>query len=552
MLTIVFLYKMSILFFKAFLNNKRSLFGMYIVCIVTMLLSIFSTAVMAYISMATPIGPWIAPTLVLLVTLFLRLFFSSSTTVPVIALSTIGGSLGGILATAFGFSFPTLYFLDKNLFLDWMAHPSYFIGVVGLLALAAGGFGLAVAQIIEKKLLKEEKMPFPIGQLVYKLIAVQNNIQKAWQLIIGLFSTIIFCTFTPTNLRIFQGLQMSIFTIPAITVRLDQLPMLWAIGFVTGHVILKPLVLGVFAKLFIVDPFNKLFFLSIPNEDFLMAFCSGIVVASASASFIGLPKAIKQSWNNLKQQGLHHISLRNNIQSLYVPELLIMIIISGIFLTYFKFPFFIQFYVMVSTFISSYQIAAIAGKIGLALLGRFATFVMVPAYILGGLSYTQLVIIATFVEASGGVATDALFGRKTAQLAQLPKEKVVFIQWLGLITSCITLGFVMWILIHHFGLGSEELTAQRSQARALLLNFTNFNYIVLIVGAIFGYSIEKLFKISPMLMLGGLLMSFNYSLLLILGGLSTYLVKNREDWEPFWSGVFAGNSIWVVIRALFV
>jgi len=538
---------------------------MYIVSLIlTVIFSMFSTSVMAYISMATPIGPWIAPTLVLLATILLKGISRSSSneTVHLIAFSAIGGSIGGILATAFGFSFPTLYFLDPVLFLSWMATPWYFAMIVSWLALSAGGFGLLAANLFEKKLIIDEQMPFPIGQLIYKMIAVQHNIRKAWELVVGLISTLFFCalqngviglpSLIPTSLRILKGFQYFPFTIPGITIRLDQLPMLWAIGFITGHVIAKPLALGVVAKLLVVDPLNATFFASIKNQDFLMAFCGGIVISSAGASFIELPKMVKQGWNNWNNKhDKNNESLLVTARSLLrMPEFIVIACLLFGFLTYFKFSIFTQIYLVVGAFVCTYQIVAIAGKIGLALLGRFATFVMAPAYVLFGLPYTQLVIIATFIEAAGGVATDVLFGRKTAQLAQLSHKKVIFIQWLGLFVSSLTLGFVMWLLIHHFGLGSEELVAQRSQARALLLNFTNFNYIVLVLGAVFGYTIKKFFKVSPMLMLSGLLMSLNYSLLLIGGGLSTRLVGHREDWEPFWSGVFAGNSIWVVVRAL--
>src|SRR5579872_7398337 len=105
--------------------------------IIGVLLSIFSTAVMSYISMATPIGPWIAPTLVLLAMLVIRLFYRGRDYGQEIVLATFSGSSGGILATSFGFSFPTLYFLDPVLFNSWMSSPLYFAGVMSAIALSA-------------------------------------------------------------------------------------------------------------------------------------------------------------------------------------------------------------------------------------------------------------------------------------------------------------------------------------------------------------------------------------------------------------------------------
>ena len=94
--------------------------------VVGCLLAVFSTAVMGYISMATPIGPWIAPTLVLFASVIFKLIYSNKSSGKNIVLATATGSIGGILAVACGFSFPTLYFLDKSLFNSWLASPVFF------------------------------------------------------------------------------------------------------------------------------------------------------------------------------------------------------------------------------------------------------------------------------------------------------------------------------------------------------------------------------------------------------------------------------------------
>src|ERR1700722_8867627 len=100
---------------------------------VSFLLSIFSTAVMSYIAMATPIGPWIAPTLVLLALVLMRILGARGPLDTRIAYGTTSGAVGGILATACGCSFPALYFIDPVLFESWMANPWYFCTSIGLL-----------------------------------------------------------------------------------------------------------------------------------------------------------------------------------------------------------------------------------------------------------------------------------------------------------------------------------------------------------------------------------------------------------------------------------
>ena len=64
-----------------------------ITILISILLSLFSTAVMSYIAMATPIGPWIAPTLVLFALLLFRLF-RKKTSNTAIVLAVSAGSVG--------------------------------------------------------------------------------------------------------------------------------------------------------------------------------------------------------------------------------------------------------------------------------------------------------------------------------------------------------------------------------------------------------------------------------------------------------------------------
>jgi hypothetical protein len=219
------------------------------------------------------------------------------------------------------------------------------------------------------------------------------------------------------------------------------------------------------------------------------------------------------------------------------------------FLSYFAFPWYVQLYIIICSAITTYQIAAIAGRIGLALLGRFATFVMVPAMIIFNLNYVHLVFIATFVEMSGGIAADVLFGRKLAQLSDFSRAHMRQYQLLGLFVASVSIGIIFWLLINHFGLGSPELFAYRAQSRQLLIQAQQFDYGVLILGALFGMVLQAL-KLNPMLVLGGLLMPLDMTLGLVFGGLLAYLASDKESWYPLWSGVFAGNSLCMLYKAI--
>ncbi|MCK5633008.1 OPT/YSL family transporter [bacterium] len=543
--------------------------------VLSIFFSVFSTVVMSYLAMAIPIGPWIAPTLALIGMLVFSFFKMDKTKkISKIALATSAGSVGGILANAVAFYFPTLYFLDKNLFDAWMVQPFYFSAVVTALGFVSGWFGLWIANLLEDKFVVQEKLAFPIGQLVHKTIIAQGQVEKAFELVVGFFSTTAFCFLQdglfgfkfsnllswltiPKSVTLLCPRLISVFKIPA--VKLDMWPMLWALGFVTGHVIAFPLAVGLGAKILLVGPLNKLAFSAIPSLQFILTFSSGMVLFGAVFGLIATPKVLWKAIKNILHNGLGTASKdskknKKKIGYVNIVEFFLLLIPMISFLTYFGFSLISQLYLIVFAFVCAYQIANIAGKIGLAFMGRFATFVMVPAIFLFRLDVIQIVVVVTFVGVCGGVATDVLFGRKLARLAGISSIKIKTYQYLGLIVSSLCVGFVFWLLINHFGLGSQDLFAYRAQNRWLLIRTLNdaksFNVYVLLLGFLFGYLLKKL-KVSPMLALGGLFMPVNITLGLVLGGFGAMLTKNKEEWFPFWSGVYAANSVWMLLKAIF-
>jgi hypothetical protein len=525
-----------------------------ITIIVSILFSLLSTVVIGYIALATPIGPWMEMTLVLLGTLFFNLIFSKVSQahkVQALAFSTAAGGIAGAVAMACAFSFPTLYFLDPNLFNTWMSNPFTFIALLAALVIAAGSFGIAIGMWCQPSLMQNPDMVFPIGQMVYNMIAIQNQTKKALQLAFGAASALFYClvqTFTallPARLTLLPAYHLAAFDIPLVTTRTDMIPMFWAIGFTTGHVIAIPLLVAVITRIFLVDPIHHFWFANLSSTDYILAFGAGMAIQGALLGLIDIPKILKKSFKNLFAS-----TQSNQTASKKTKGYLLLILLSLVFLTYFSFSIPAQVYLLLCTALCTYQLLVIAGRLGIAPLGRFATFVMVPGLILFGFNAMQVTIVATFVEIAGVVAVDMMFGQKVAQLADISKKKMLVYQWLGLLISAFAIGVIFLLLINHFGLGSPELIASRAQSRAVLVHAFNFNYWVMILGFIFSYSL-KFIGVNPTLVFGGLLMGLDTSLMLIAGGLSTYLVKDKEEHYPFWSGVYATNSLWIFIKMLF-
>jgi len=529
------------------------------IIIVSVLLSLFSTAVMCYISMATPIGPWIAPTLVLCGLLLFKLF-AYRVNSAALALVTSAGSIGGIAATAIGFSYPALYFLDPTLFNAWMMKPIFFVSVVSLLTFIGGGLGIWIADWCEDKLLIKEELAFPIGQLVYKtIVAMSNHMRKAYELMVGFASTIVFCllqdgvmripSVIPKSLTMINAMKVGFINIP--TINLDLFPLVWAIGFVTGHVIALPLAVGAASRILFLDPLHKTsWFCHLTSMEFILAFCSGMILMGAMSSFIGLPKQLWRGIQKMRSNFAAGTTLKGNgISKNMLLEFGFFLILFVLFFSYFEFSLLAQCYMLLFTIICAYQIAVIAGRIGMALMGRYATFVMVPGMLLFGFNAVQLVLISTLVEMCGGVATDVLFGRKLALLAGIDRAVMKRYQYFGLIVSSLSIGFIFWLLVSHFQLGSDQLFAQKAQGRQLLVAVRQFDPYVLLIGMLFGFLLQKI-RINPALVFGGLLMPINLVVGLVLGGLCTLCVSDKEAWYPLWSGVYAANSIWMLLQAM--
>ncbi len=553
----------------------------FLTLIISILFSFFATAIMSYISMATVIGPWIDTTLVLMGMLIFSLFrswYSDSALRRALGLSTAAGGIGGILATGAGFSFPTLFFVDNARFCALLNSPFLWAITVSSVAFAAGSLGLVIAHVFEHTFIVKEELSFPIGELVYKMINAADSMRKAFMLGAGLLSSSVFLgirgsiSFLQRPLVLLYKHSWGFIALPHIAVQTDLLPMFWAIGFVTGHVIAIPLLLGILAKYLCIEPLHKLYgagcalvaksglgqcaegivmHSTLSMHDFTIAFCSGMVLYGAVLSFFSLPRIVVSAYRNMRAKtGGFFTNYTLQGSPLVWAVGLAMLGVNSWILSYFEFSWLAQLYLLVFTVICTYQMLFIAGKIGLAPLGRFATFVLVPGMFLFGFTPLQITLVSMYVEIAGGVACDALFGRKMAHLAGIDRPSIHCYQWLGLVISSLCVGAVMWVFVNHFGIGAEPgaLAVAKGASRALLVNVKSFDIATLLLGMFFGYLL-KLARVNAVLLLGGILMSPDLSVMLILGGLSTYLVADKEQYYPFWSGVFAANSLWMLVKA---
>lgn len=525
--------------------------------------SVFAVAVIGYISMSAGIGPWVELVVALLVLLLARLLCRgkrASRGGGLIGLTTSAAGIAGIAATACGFTFPTLYFVDKTLFTSWLSSPFYFSAIVAAVVLVAGVFSFAVTRLFGDVLLADPKMPFPIGQMVARVVGAQQSVKKSLELITGmgaafLYNVAHFFCGLPRVITVFAGRTWAYIKLPVIAVPLDQFAIFVAIGFIAGELLLIPLLAGVGSRIFLAGPLHTAFFTHLSFDDFIYAFGSGLVLQEAVFGFSKLPKAFHSAVKGMREKvsdagasGSTGGAIGKAAASWgIIATGLVAIAGTVVYFSYFGCSLVSQLYVLFFSLVWVYQLLLIGGKTGLAPVGRFATFVMLPGIFLFRWDAVQATLVALFVSLAGGIAVDIMFGRKMAQESDISQREVTKYQLLGLVVSAAVMGVVFWLLINHFGLGSAELLAQKAQARAVLLSVFNFDFVALILGTCFGILLHFL-HINTALVFTGLVFPVTQSLMLVVGGLVALFSKNRQDWEPFWSGVFAAGSIWMLLR----
>lgn len=136
--------------------------------VVSAFFAILASIVLLYISIASGIGPWIAPVIVLAVSPFAYLFsgnkyaFSQS-----LARIQVAGAYTGLLAVAVGFTLPTYFFVDKAYYMDLIINrPVYIATCVGLFVLIWSIVGTILGNVFAHHFLQDGELKVPVADLI--------------------------------------------------------------------------------------------------------------------------------------------------------------------------------------------------------------------------------------------------------------------------------------------------------------------------------------------------------------------------------------------------
>ena len=424
-----------------------------------------------------------------------------------------------------------------------------------------------------------KNLPFPVSQLTYQTATSQTHKRQGILFLTGTCSALAisflrdglfkFQGFIPKNIHFFQywvGKELT----------LSIWPTLWAIGYTTGIQIAIPLLVGVASKYIILDAINnhsRYFSFSLfepfTHLTFATAFCSGLVLTEVSLGIIKQTTTIKVTLYNyfisitsLKQviktiikpkkqlPFFSHSLWKQTSIAVAILEPIIAIFSFFFLFSYLRFSLLSQAAFLLFTIIASYEICFIGCKIGLVQFGRFSVFVLIPMILFFKINFVQITAVCVFFNICAATASDLLFDYKTGSYCNIDKSQLHIAQWIGLIATSLSIGFILHLLFTQLELGSAELFAHRGRSKALLITSLNFNYYVVAAGSFYGL-ILKQFNISPTMTLGGIIMPNNITFGLVIGGLINYVTnKKYTDILPFFSGIFASETLWIIITLL--
>jgi uncharacterized oligopeptide transporter (OPT) family protein len=540
--------------------------------------TVVSVLILSYVSIATILGPWIAPTIILFSTvissLLLRIRQKSFSLQDLVKIQAIAAG-GGIIATGVGFSLPIIFFLEPEVFDQWMKAPGYFCCMLGIVCFVGGLLGLCLGRLFSKSLIKKKGLPFPVSQLTFNVAAAEQQTGKIKALLAGISSTL-FLLFLRDGIGRWKGCLPRYFSLfPSIfqdELSLSIRPMLWATGYCAGLETVLPLLVGLFSKYLILYPLNNharflpiALFQPYTPMQIAFAFCCGILLYEV---FYAIPRYDKifPKLRTFYETAKNKASLlANNFRKhrtgfkprlsliskvILYGEPIIALVSTFLLLSYFKFSLLAQIALILFSLVACYQVCFISGEVGLVQLGRFSTLVTLPMYILFRLSFVQITIVCVFFNVCAAVASDLLFDYKTGSLCGIEQTRMHRYQWLGLAISALSIGAVLWLLFSYHTIGSPELFAQRAQAKAAIILTFRFDKIVIFAGFLFAFILKK-FKISPAMTFGGILMPNNMTFALLTGGFLNYFLrksKNSAFFDFFSAGVFSSESLWVFIN----
>ncbi len=497
--------------------------------------SVMSTGMMSFLTMNTQLGPWVAPVFVVVCMVFVIPFIKSKWFYEHAIVAIASGSAGGMIGICLGLSFPSFYFLHKELFESWLAEPIKLCAVIFCFVMSASLYALFLGFFLRHYFLHEPRAKFPMSQLVYDVIFVDEQQKSHHRMVAGVGVATLW-----NSLMLLGRSSLAVYA-----PQLHMLPLLLSVGFVAGMVIALPVFVGFCIRLIVLDGVRMYTGSNLSLNSFLITFCTGMLM-------VALARMIFLAWKNRKSKKVHE---RNQYWHKKIKEHNIFkwyaVIVAGMCAIFYFFGGFliVSLYTLVAiAWLSKYMVQIIS-EVGIIEIDSYAWFVILPLVYMVAPTSDVVVAIAVFATLCLGLIVDFMFSYKLADLAKISYHKIIRYQLIASFCAAIAAGlFFIWFCTT-WGLSSFEFVTPKAHELDSIIKFGQFDLKILIAGILCG--VVVLMITSELLtVIGAILMAPFMSATLVIAGMSAHLIKKRERWYPMWFGVYAGHMLWLIIQVI--
>lgn len=501
--------------------------------ILSVIFSVLSTGMMSYLAMTTELGSWIAPMFVVVCMALMMPFFDARWFKKHAVITIATSSVGGMVGTCLGLSFPSFYFLHKHLFLQWIAQPWMLLLIICSFVICAGAFAFMVAYLIKDIILARPTSRFPMVHLVHNVIFVETQKMAQVLMVIGIgFASMwnIFIAMTHAVVSVFLA-------------QINAIPMLMSVGFVTGIVIAPAMLLGLFTRICIIDILQQNIVTTASTQMFLITFASGMLIAWF---LVFLYKMC--NFQKIK----HVLSIRVLMQAVSWQAkygyMVGIFAIAMLLLSLWGVSSLAQWYVMAVLILLSWYVGLIIAEVGAIEVDNYVWFILLPLIYFSSISSLAIIAIAVFTTLCLGLVVDAVFSYKLAQLANIQFSTVFRYQILACLIAAFSAAIFFFIYSKYFDLASLSVFFAKVRELDDIIQFGQFDYRVVVCGMAYGLLI-RVVTTELLVVIGSVVMTPALSCWLIISGAIAHFVRNREQYYPLWFGVYAGHSLCLMIKA---
>lgn len=508
--------------------------------LLSVFLSFFSTSIMSCLALGIEITFWVAPIVSLaVIVLFLQMIIRTKNIQDDATIIFSAGAIGGMVGLSVCFSWPTLYFLHKNVFLSWIEFPLMFSAMIGLLIIAAGSLALLLAHGLRQYFTRYESAKFPTVDLV-KAMIYPNDESSFAAMVVGLLASFAWSCIAVLFRASLKGFWL---------LQAHTAPTLISMGFVAGHLISWPLFIGMGLRFVTLFGLRDYVWPEITEDDFMLTFSLGVLLSLICLSVYALVKKTLY-WLYNQNQKLNLFSLRFFFKNMRMAIFAIFtIVVCLMAFQSWHITFLQALYLLFSVSIATTIIAYVFAEVGVLDLPNFGSFIVVPFFYFFSVSAESALIAFVFCTICMGMVVTLLFSWRLSVLTSISYERLLRYQLLGFVVAVISIGMLIWWYVTFLKLGDKSLFSDQALLQERFITLTIQGNGILLLGFLSG-TVLYLLVADVSIVIAGCMMSFSVVMWLVAAGFLAKFIKNRERFYPVCFGMYASHAIWLFIQSL--